>query len=191
MTATKMDKKAWREEIRRRKAEYSSDELKAMSASIIEAVKKSERWKAARCVLLYHALPDEVDTRQWIDEAAKEKKVLLPHVTGETTMELCLYEGEQSLRIGAYGIMEPHGTAFSNYEEVDLAIVPGMAFDTACHRLGRGKGYYDRLLPLLKRAYRMGICFPFQFIGGTLPVTATDIRMDKVVTAHAETAHNG
>lgn len=182
MTSIGMDKKTWREEIRRRKKTYSTDELKTMSAKIIEAVKQSERWKTARCVLLYHALADEVDTRQWIAEAAKEKKVLLPHVTGETSMELCLYEGENSLTVGTYGIMEPHGTAFTAYEDVELAIVPGMAFDRACHRLGRGKGYYDRLLPLLTGAYRMGICFPFQFIEGTLPVTVTDMKMDEVMT---------
>lgn len=176
-----MDKRAWREEIRRRKAAYSTDELKVMSAGIIEAVKQSGRWKAARCVLLYHALPDEVDTCHWIDEAAKEKTVLLPHVTGETTMELCRYEGDKSLQKGAYGIMEPHGTAFTAYDEIDLAIVPGMAFDTSCHRLGRGKGYYDRLLPLLSGAYKIGICFPFQLIDGILPATSTDVRMDEVI----------
>ena len=57
-----------------------------------------------------------------------------------------------------------------------------MAFDRACHRLGRGKGYYDRLLPLLTGAYRMGICFPFQLIEGTLPVTVTDMKMNEVMT---------
>ena len=106
--------------------------------------------------------------------------MVLPRVTGPATMELCLYDGPVSLSEGAFGIMEPTGQAFTAYQEIDLAVVPGMAFDAQGNRLGRGRGYYDRLLPLLPRAYKIGLCFPFQLIGN-VPTQPTDIAMDEVI----------
>ncbi len=72
------------------------------------------------------------------------------------------------LREGAYHIMEPAGTLFPphRYSEIDVAIIPGMAFDTQGNRLGRGKAYYDRFLPKIPGAYRIGIAFPFQLRAG-------------------------
>jgi 5-formyltetrahydrofolate cyclo-ligase len=57
-----------------------------------------------------------------------------------------------------------------------------MAFDKANHRLGRGKGYYDRLLPRLKNAYKIGVCFPFQFLD-EIPSEAHDVVMDEVISS--------
>ncbi len=76
--------------------------------------------------------------------------------------------------------MEPAGCLFTDYSAVDLAVVPGMAFDKSGNRLGRGKGYYDRLLPLIGYKYKIGICFPFQFLD-SIPVEPTDIPVDEVI----------
>jgi len=78
--------------------------------------------------------------------------------------------------------MEPTGPLFApeHYGEIELAIIPGMAFDSAGHRLGRGKGYYDRLLPNLKTAKLTGICFPFQLLE-EVPAEAHDISVCKVI----------
>ena len=67
-----------------------------------------------------------------------------------------------------------------NYDEIQLAIIPGMAFDRAWHRLGRGKGYYDRLLPKLKKAHLLGICFPFQLLD-EVPTEPHDVKMQEVL----------
>ena len=64
---------------------------------------------------------------------------------------------------------------------IELVVVPGMAFDKQGHRLGRGKGYYDRLLPKLTNAYKLGVCFPYQYIE-EVPTDEHDIRMDEVLT---------
>ena len=95
-------------------------------------------------------------------------------------MELRHYRGPQDLQGGFFNIMEPVGEVFSNYERVDVAVVPGMAFDSRNNRLGRGRGYYDRLLPLLTNAYKIGICFDFQRLPG-IPSEATDQPMDEVI----------
>ncbi len=151
-------------------------------------------WRAAGTVLLYHALPDEVNTASLLDSAVRQgKRVLLPRVVGDD-LELRIYS-PGSLQQGSYGIMEPMGEIFSPslYSTIDLAIVPGMAFDRRGSRLGRGKGYYDRLLPLLTCAHKIGLCFSFQFLD-FLPTEAHDVAMNEVVTDGASgkscPAHN-
>ena len=83
---------------------------------------------------------------------------------------------------GAFGILEPTGEVFSDYDNVDAAIIPGMAFDGHGNRLGRGKGYYDRLLPRLTKAYKIGVCFPFQYFD-EIPSEEHDVVMDCVVSS--------
>lgn len=101
-----------------------------------------------------------------------------PRITGDE-LELKVYEGAEYLQQNSYGIDEPVGESFSDYSAIDLAIVPGVAFDAQGHRLGRGKGYYDRLLPQLS-AYKIGICFPFQLVDD-VPTDPFDIAMDEVI----------
>ena len=124
-------------------------------------------------------MKDEVQTHDFIEKWSKNKRILLPVVV-ENDLELRLYSGTQSLCIGSYGIEEPVGKAFTDYHSIDLVVVPGVAFDASGHRLGRGKGYYDRLLPHIP-AYKAGICFPFQLVE-EVPSEEFDIRMDAVIT---------
>jgi 5-formyltetrahydrofolate cyclo-ligase len=79
--------------------------------------------------------------------------------------------------------MEPTGEVFSvdSYHEIDLAVIPGVAFDRHGARLGRGKGYYDRLLSLMLNAYKIGICFPFQLLEH-IPSEPHDVLMNEVVS---------
>ena len=95
-------------------------------------------------------------------------------------MELRRYTGTSSLQPGAYGIMEPVGERFTDYATIDIAVVPGMAFDAQGHRLGRGKGYYDRFLAKVPDVYKIGLCFSWQMVD-EVPSEANDIMMDEVV----------
>ena len=101
----------------------------------------------AQTIMAYYSLPDEVNTHALIDELVAEgKTVLLPKVTGDDTMELRRYTGRDDLQEGSYHILEPVGEPFTDYAAIDLILVPGIAFDAAGHRLGRGRGNYDRFL---------------------------------------------
>lgn len=136
----------------------------------------------ARTLLLYNSLPDEVPTQELIDEFVSEgKTVLLPRVISATEMQLCRYTGPDDLKQGAYGIMEPVSEVFTNYQQIEAAIIPGMAFDRQGHRLGRGKGYYDRFLPLLTNTYKIGVCYPSRLLD-EIPVDDHDIMMDEVIS---------
>ncbi len=135
----------------------------------------------AHIVLLYSALPDEVPTLPLLNRLSTEgKTVLLPRVVSDTDMELRRYTGPNDLEQGAFGIMEPTGELFTDYDDIDVAVVPGMAFDREGHRLGRGKGYYDRFLARLPHTYKIGVCFPFQLVD-LVPADAHDILMDEVI----------
>lgn len=179
-----MIKHELRDLIRAQKKQYTAVQLAAMSLEICNKVLASAWWQEASTLLLYYPLADEVDVRPLIKEAFESgKQVLLPVCKGDE-LELHLYEGETSLREGAFGIMEPTGPVFAieNYpSDIQLAVIPGMSFDTAGHRLGRGRGYYDRLLPKLTRTHLMGVCFPFQ-IQPAIPVSAHDVPVNDVVS---------
>lgn len=150
------------------------------SAEILAALEAHPAFRAASTVLLYHSLKDEVDTHAFIRKWSRKKRILLPVVVGDD-LELRIYTGPDDMAIGAYGIEEPIGELFTDYAAIDFIAVPGVAFDRSGNRLGRGKGYYDRLLPRIPSAYKAGICFPFQLVE-EVPAEAFDIRMDEVIT---------
>lgn len=178
-----MGKDDIRKWMREMKKAYTPEEKKHISQSACTKIITSEIWQGAGTVLLYHALPDEVDTQLLLDNAMSSgKRVLLPKVSGDT-LTLHEYHGPASIAVGAYGILEPVTPEYRG-REAHLAIVPGVAFDRQGHRLGRGKGYYDRLLCRLK-AYKIGICFPFQQLG-QIPCEEHDILMDETVACQEE-----
>lgn len=148
-----------------------------VTSSVLDRIKVEENCKT---VLLYHSLPDEVNTHDLIAKAAHlGYKVLLPTVVGDD-LELHEYAGEASLHTSeSFGIQESSGTLFTDYPSIGLAIIPGMAFTHDGKRLGRGKGYYDRLLPQLSCPL-IGIAFPFQMLDD-IPCEMHDICMDEVI----------
>lgn len=173
-----MQKKELRKLIRQRKAEHTAEEKAEMSTRICRQVLTDPHWAKANTVFLYHALTDEVDTTILIDAAMQEgKTVLLPVIDGDD-LRLKIHTG--ATQTGSYSIQEPIGEEFTCYKEITLAIVPGMAFDKKGNRLGRGRGFYDRTLPKLAEAYKIGLCFPFQLLE-SIPYEAYDIKMDAVL----------
>lgn len=176
-----INKQELRQLIRNEKRCFSRQQLAEMSLSVIRRLMSHPRLKAARTVLMYWSLPDEVDTHAAVEALAAEgKRVILPAVIGEGLMELRRFTGPADLREGAYGIMEPSGELFTDLGSIDLIVVPGMSFDAHCHRLGRGKGYYDRFLALTPHVYKIGICFDFQkktFV----PFSEHDVPVDAVL----------
>ena len=178
-----IQKKELRKEIRERKRDIPVERLRDMSRSVCKRLLEEERLRDASTVMMYYPLADEVDVTPVIERLWEEgKTVVLPKVTGETTMVLHRYAGKGDLKVGAFGILEPCGEVFDDYEAIDVAVIPGMAFDSVCHRLGRGKGYYDRFLPLLHaRVYKIGVCFPFQLLD-EIPTDEHDIAMDAVLS---------
>ena len=171
-----MNKQELRQYIRAQKKLHVTGEL-----SPCEVLPQHPRIIDSRTILVYSALPDEVPTQALLDLLVKQgKTVILPHVISDTDMELRCYTGRHDLQLGAYGILEPTGELFTVYDTIDVAIVPGMAFDAEGYRLGRGKGYYDRFLARIPYLYKIGLCFSWQMVD-KVPHDKHDIVMDEVI----------
>lgn len=173
------EKKALRKHIKGLKGSMSKSDLLTCSCELFAWLEMSDRFKNAHTVLCYYSLPDEVYTHEFVERWKDEKILLLPVVKGDD-LELHRYTGKQDLVVGAYQIEEPTGELFTRYEEIEIALVPGISFDKEGNRLGRGRGYYDRLLPKLS-SYNIGICFDFQ-ISEKVPCESFDRKMDAVLS---------
>lgn len=176
-----MDKKQLRQLIRQRKSECPIPERIERSKAVIAALEADEDYLKARNVLCYWSLPDEVDTHDFVIRAAASKRLFLPVVSGDDLL-IREFTGVSSLCEGEnYSIPEPAiGSVQASISDIDLVVVPGVAFDRKGGRMGRGKGFYDRLLQG-SDVVKIGICFGFQLVD-EVPMQEHDILMDKVIS---------
>lgn len=160
------------------KKSITEEERAQISDRIRRYTEQLPEFRQAGTILLYHSLRDEVDTSSFLNLWQHDKRLLLP-VVKENDLIICDYHPD-NLKPGSFGIFEPQGDEITDLSIIDLIIIPGVAFDKNRNRLGRGKGYYDRLLSRLS-AYKVGICYDCQ-ITDHIPVEEHDIPMDHVIT---------
>lgn len=175
-------KKELRATISARKKECCMQLKRQKSAEIFEKLKNNERFRSAGTVLCYWSMPDEVHTHDFVAGAAGGKRLLLPVVSGDDLL-IREFTGLSGMVEGeAFAIPEPDCNSKEvGIEEIDLVIVPGVAFDAGGGRMGRGKGYYDRLLRGCG-AYKIGVCFDFQIVDD-VPKDEHDVPMDEIISA--------
>lgn len=151
----------------------------AEAASLKIAERFLEEFSEFESFLLYADFKNEVGTAKIINALnGMNKAVYLPRIRGGG-IELGLYKGENSLICGAYGISEPAECA--DYDLIDVAAVPGVAFDRRLNRVGWGKGYYDRLLGAGTIRLAVGLAFECQ-IFDAIDAEPHDIPCDVLVT---------
>lgn len=144
-------------------------------------VEQLAQFQRANIVLLYWSMDDEVYTHEFVNRWYKEKTILLPCVDGDD-LRLRQYTGPECLQSGPqFGIDEPTGPEFTDLNKVEMIVVPGVAFDIHNNRMGRGRGFYDRLLKSTPNAFKVGVAFNFQLFD-EIPVESFDVPMDKVVS---------
>lgn len=169
--------------MRLRAAEFREAGLEAAASDAIwRQVEALPEFAAATRVLIYMSIPGEVQTREFIARWRERKEFVLPLVC-EEHLELHAY-APQWLVPGYRGIEEPSANApLVAPEDVELALVPGIAFartPSGVLRMGRGGGFYDRLLPQLS-CPTVGICYSYRLVD-SLPIEPWDIPLDKVVS---------
>ena len=171
--------------MRQRRAALSPELARAASAAIQAAVLAMPGFRLARTVACYMAAPGEVQTAAILGRCRESgKQVVVPSWSRRAGGYVFARIGKKSvLRPGPLGILQPGRAAGTEPATIDLAIVPGLAFDTAGNRLGHGGGHYDRLLAraCARGAYKTGLAFDCQVVGA-VPAGRTDVRMDAVVT---------
>jgi 5-formyltetrahydrofolate cyclo-ligase len=136
----------------------------------------------ARSVVAYCAMHKELDPAELLAHAKSlGKRVGLPRVDDER-LELHEYAPGDALEESGFGMLEPlAGAARIEPGDVDLIIVPALALDGSGHRLGYGQGFYDRLLPSLTNAFRVGVAYSFQVVP-EIPAAAHDIPVQCVIS---------
>ena len=155
-----------------------------MSAVIAMHVSAMPAFLDSETVMLYLALPQEVQTEILLAEChRKAKRVAVPIVTQHGLLAAQLGPGQVKLKPGRFGILEPaNGTTVISPNDIDCVLVPGVAFDNRGARLGFGKGYYDRFLCRLPAATHVcGLAFSLQIIE-RVPDLPHDVRMQWLVT---------
>ena len=172
-------KKLLRQQIKERKASADRSTLNQLSGIIFDQVEQTEEFRNSKTILAYWSLPDEVQTHDFVMKWYQKKRVLLPLVVGDI-LEIRHFTGLDCMEKGpAFGILEPRKGVVASIDEAHMVIVPGLAFDLNGNRMGRGKGYYDKLLKG-KEIFRVGVCFSFQVVA-QVPVDNFDIPMNKVI----------
>jgi 5-formyltetrahydrofolate cyclo-ligase len=180
-----VSKKELRKHISVLKAQFSEEKRLSESNNIIDQILLLPQFQQAKVVMGYHPLPDEVDILPLFQKFLGKKTLLLPVLVGDD-IELREYKGEEFLKAGKFNILEPTSLSFYNdYDSIDLVIVPGVAFSKDGNRLGRGRGYYDRFLPKLNRAYKLGVGFSFQIVD-YVPTDIYDQPLDCVLTSASD-----
>lgn len=143
---------------------------------------ESDLYKNANVLMLYMPLGNETDTTDIINKAfADGKKVVFP-VTDEASGEItpCYANAQTEFEKGAFSVNEPTVLDVAEFDEIDVVIVPGIAFDKSGARIGFGKGCYDGFLVKTK-AIKTGFCYDFQLCE-KIPTEEHDIKMDCIIT---------
>ena len=176
-------KKKMKSEMLTKRRSHHCELIEKKSAAIMERLFGLPEFAKAKTVLFYASKKDEVQTFGMIQRALDiGKKVALP-ITVVEGKNLVLSEIRNLKRLdeGAFDVLEPMDYAPVAPEEVDLVIVPGVAFDVRGDRLGHGMGYYDKLLKQMPDALFVGLAFEFQMVED-IPEEEHDVSVHKVVT---------
>ncbi len=159
----------------------SEENLYEKTRNAIEQIQALPAYESAETIMIYSALADEIDLSVLV-ELDKTKRWVLPRALGDGIMLLFQFDNFEQLVDGKYGIKVPPATNHLVHKsEIDLVILPGLMFDKRGQRLGRGGGYYDRLL-IDMRAKTVGVCLAELMIE-FIPKEEHDIAVDYVIAA--------
>jgi 5-formyltetrahydrofolate cyclo-ligase len=177
-----MPKKSIRTEVLARRRHLAAETCLQWSLLVQERLLESSEFLNATAVALYSPVQNEVFTELIFNQAlAQGKLVTYPRVRGNE-LEFIQVAETAELKPGTFGVLEPTGERVVSSACLDLVVVPGVAFDLGGHRLGYGKGFYDRCLHGKRRpGFLAGLCFELQMVDN-LPAEAHDVRMDMVMT---------
>jgi len=172
------EKNTLRNNILKIRDSLSPEDISRKSKAIEERLFEDEFFKDAGTVAVYIPKGNEVNTKSIIERALKEgKEVLVPVTNDEISM--CKFVSFDDLIQGKFNVPEPKEKVPKDHA-AQVVLVPGVVFGKCMHRIGYGKGYYDKYFKNSK-AYRIGICYDFQVME-KLPKHEHDIPMNRIIT---------
>ena len=170
-------KQQMRELIVQKRRILSAEDRREQSAAILEQLEQMQCFREAKTVLLYYPINNEVDVLPLFKKYKHTKTLLLP-VSHRREMTVSPYEGNDKMHRGKFHIPEPTTPAYEG--EIDLIVVPAVAFDKTGLRLGRGGGYYDKFLKKHVRAMLIGVGYDFQLVD-QVPAERHDQKVHRII----------
>lgn len=178
----KLAKRRLRREVLARRDLLAASDRAERSRSIASRLTALSEAASAAFVMVFWSFGSEVETSPLIDGFLGAGKVVaLPRIEGGEVVAVAYARGDE-MRETAFGAMEPRFGRVLDVRELDLIVVPGVAFDRSCRRLGYGAGFYDRLLGRTREDARaIAVAFALQVVG-EVPAGRTDRTIDGIVT---------
>lgn len=182
------DKEYIRKRVLKERRSLNINQVRQKSRDIVRRLTDSCYYRNASTVMCYSHIKNEVETDYLMKLCIMEGKILvLPLVStkghGPSLQLRRVSLPEKDLRRGAFGILEPVNDTYQVHpREVDLAVIPGVAFDAERNRIGYGKGYFDRFIPLLSDdCTKAGLAYEIQIVN-KIPAESHDRKLDVVIT---------
>lgn len=182
-----MDKGDLRKEIKAKRGGMDKDTKLVYDEKIKKALLESDVYKNSKAIFIYVSMDSEINTLEIIKEVLSSgKRVAVPKVIPVSLKKRYM----KALKIdsmlelnesGAFGILEPSYECEDISGEVDLVIVPGLAFDLEGNRLGYGGGYYDRFLSKYPNSKKIALCYDFQILK-EIPHEFFDEKVDLIIS---------
>ncbi len=181
------EKQTLRQHYKNIRRQLSAEQVTSCSASIAERLFASSFWKESKTIMLYLSFQNEVDTAAIYKQGWAEGKTMLLPICAPSggLMEMSVLTSFKQLIPNRYGIGELPDVLQQIIDpaEIDLCIIPGIAFDHTGTRLGFGAGYYDRYLARVNpSARRIALAYECQMHTGTLPKDQYDLPMQDILT---------
>ncbi len=166
--------------ILRKRDRLSKEEIKKKSKIIKEKLFNLKEYEKAKTIMFFVSFGSEVNTHDMIKEALKSKTVCIPIVKEDIITASVIKDVKQLDKKNKYGIFEISTIKEIDTKDIDLIIVPGIVFDKSNHRIGYGRGYYDKFLKSFKGP-KIGLAFKMQILE-IIPKDEWDVQLDKVIS---------
>ena len=152
-----------------------------LSHQISRCLSSLDIWKRDMVLASYKALPTEVSLSDFESTQSDQLKFVIPKIDSKGAMQFIWSGSEKSFETNAWGVQQPVGGDTCPLKDIDVFLVPGLAFDRNGNRLGRGKGCYDRALSK-STGLKIGCGGSYQIYNDSLPVEDHDVSMDALCT---------
>lgn len=176
-------KKAIRNRMRQERSALESETVYNASKKIIEKIKPYLKGRSK--IGIYFPVQNEVNVAWLLD---LRKHFFLPKCYGEGNMDFYFFEDYDKLKVGIHDILEPTGNVKIAPDELELMIIPLVAFDENCNRIGQGGGYYDRYL-VKTDCLKIGVAYDFQKVD-KIKTQAYDVALDIVISERNVYSHS-
>ena len=183
MPKTTQTKQRLRTELKKKRLALTKTKVTTLSKQILTRLTKTKEYRKAKTILLYHPIQNEVDPTPLFSKN-KTKTFCLPRICRKTNhLHIHKITNPQTLKTGRFNIQEPGTThPIIARKNIDLVITPGLAFDKQGHRIGYGKGYFDRLFKNLStKAFKLALAYDFQIIEN-VPAEKHDQKVNLIIT---------